>query len=182
MSLLFEECRGVDIAESMLAAARELTADRPNCTFDLAEGDGLPRYADGRFDFVYSSRVLQHLPSSRAIHRLIGELLRVLAPGGVLVFQLPAGLPLRRRLQPRRRAYAVLRSIGLPAEVLLGSARLNPMVVLGVAASEVEATVELHGGRIIETVASMIPGTGIRQSLYFVTGRDERPGAAGNPA
>ncbi len=44
---------------------------------------------DERFDLVYTNMVLQHMPPAFSA-RYIGEFVRVLSPGGVAVFQIPA--------------------------------------------------------------------------------------------
>ena len=61
------------------------------CRFVLNETDRLPGIASGTFDFVYSNIVLQHV-EPRFTRRYLAEFVRVLRPGGLLVFQLPAEL------------------------------------------------------------------------------------------
>jgi SAM-dependent methyltransferase len=87
----FAAVTGVDVASSMIARARELNADVSNCAFRMNRAGHLRAFRAGSFDFVYSRLVLQHIPP-RAAERYIGELVRVLAPGGVLMFQLPEPL------------------------------------------------------------------------------------------
>jgi SAM-dependent methyltransferase len=57
------------------------------------QGDGtqLP-FADGTFDRVIASEVLEHIPDDRAA---LGELARVLRPGGTIAVTVPAWLPER---------------------------------------------------------------------------------------
>lgn len=78
---------GVDIAETMLAAARHHAVES-NCTFVANARSDLARFATGSFDLIVTRLVLQHLPP-RYIRRYVRELVRVLQPGGALVFQLP---------------------------------------------------------------------------------------------
>ncbi len=87
----FESVVGLDVAPSMIAAAQRLNAAFPRCTFRVNRSSRLRGMADGRFDFVYSRLVLQHIPP-RSAERYIAEMVRVLAPGGVLMFQLPEPL------------------------------------------------------------------------------------------
>jgi SAM-dependent methyltransferase len=49
-------------------------------------------FSDNHFDAVLCAEVLEHLPE---VHRAIGELLRVLKPGGALVVSVPRQLPER---------------------------------------------------------------------------------------
>src|SRR5579885_1494192 len=87
----FEECCGVDIAPSMIRLAREYNRYGARCRYELHPAADLRLFPDERFDFVYSSLVLQHM-RPRYARRYIGEFLRVLARGGGLIFRLPAGL------------------------------------------------------------------------------------------
>ena len=105
----FRECVGLDISEGMVKLARELNEDRPNCRFVVNAAPDLGQLETGSFDFVYSSLVLQHMPSVEMVEAYVGEFLRVLRPGGLAVFQSLSHIPFALRLQPRRRVYAVLR-------------------------------------------------------------------------
>lgn len=77
----FDEVVGYDISAQMLELAREDAAS--NETFVLNETDDLEPFGDGTFDFVYCSRVLQHV-DQEVIGDYIGEMVRVLAPLGTL--------------------------------------------------------------------------------------------------
>src|SRR6202035_1236401 len=83
----FPGCCGVDISPTMIQLAQELNRDIPNCRFLLNESAELPTLPNNHFGFIYTSIVLQHIapPYSR---KYIAELVRVLKPGGMLIFQL----------------------------------------------------------------------------------------------
>ena len=85
---VFAEAVGVDIAPSMLDAARRLNT-KPGCTFVLNDRADLAVFGDGHFDCIYSKIVLQHIPPT-ATRTYLAEFVRVLAPGGVATFQLPS--------------------------------------------------------------------------------------------
>jgi len=87
----FDAVTGVDVAPSMIAGARRLNASVANCTFRVNRAGRLRAFRDGTFDFVYSRLVLQHIPPTAA-QTYVSELVRVLAPGGVLMFQIPEPL------------------------------------------------------------------------------------------
>lgn len=87
LSSHFHRCWGVDISATMIANAREFNGDCANCTFWLNETDNLKRFSDGYFGFIYTSIVLQHI-EPRFVKAYLGEFVRVLKPGGVLVFQI----------------------------------------------------------------------------------------------
>jgi SAM-dependent methyltransferase len=85
----FDEVWGVDIAPSMIAAARRRDRHPQRCHFVVNGRSDLRIFGDDRFAFVYSSIVLQHV-EPRYQRRYLAEFVRVLAPGGLIVFQLPS--------------------------------------------------------------------------------------------
>ena len=91
MAEYFPECCGVDISPTMISMAQELNRDRPRCHFQLNEDTRLKRLQDNYFGFIYTSLVLQHI-APPCSHQYIAELVRVLKPGGVLIFQVPERL------------------------------------------------------------------------------------------
>jgi ubiquinone/menaquinone biosynthesis C-methylase UbiE len=87
----FNECHGVDIAPSMIQAARAFNQHGDKCHYHLNEAANLSLFTDNQFDFIYTVIVLQHMQPIYSRH-YIEEFMRVLAPGGLLVFQLPSEL------------------------------------------------------------------------------------------
>jgi SAM-dependent methyltransferase len=85
----FERCRGVDIAPSMIALARQHNTCGVKCEYVLNTQNNLRIFPDRSFDFVYSSIVLQHM-EPRYSTSYIREFVRVLRPRGLVVFQLPS--------------------------------------------------------------------------------------------
>jgi trans-aconitate methyltransferase len=83
----FARCTGVDIAPSMVEAARRLDVSS-NCDFVVNGRPDLSVFPSGSFDFIYSSIVLQHIPHPYAVN-YISEFCRLLAPGGWVTFQIP---------------------------------------------------------------------------------------------
>ena len=82
----FGECWGVDISETMIQLATEFNVDCSRCRFLVNTTDNLQVFHSGYFGFIYTSIVLQHM-ETRYVRRYLGEMARVLRPGGVLVFQ-----------------------------------------------------------------------------------------------
>src|SRR5690349_3334689 len=80
----FPECYGIDVSEGMLQRARQIA---PDCAF--RQDNGLRSFPAEFADFIYSSLVLQHQPDKKRVIAIIRDMLRVLAPGGLLVFQMP---------------------------------------------------------------------------------------------
>ena len=85
----FTRVVGIDISPEMLALANRLNRYPSRVEYVLNEHDDLRAFADGTFDLIYSNIVLQHVPPE-AGRRLVGELVRVLAAGGLLFFQVPS--------------------------------------------------------------------------------------------
>jgi SAM-dependent methyltransferase len=83
----FAEVDGVDIADSMLATARSWNAHGPRVRYHLNATGDLALFPAGRFDFVYTAHVLQHI-EPRFVRRYVAEFLRVLADDGLLLIQL----------------------------------------------------------------------------------------------
>lgn len=85
----FESVDGVDIAESMVDAARRYNRHGERCRYHVNVADDLRLFEDASFDGIVSIIVLQHIPPPHN-RRYIAEFVRVLKPGGVAVFQVPA--------------------------------------------------------------------------------------------
>ncbi|MCU0634174.1 MAG: class I SAM-dependent methyltransferase [Gemmatimonadaceae bacterium] len=114
----FDHVTGVDIAESMVAKARELNRHGDRVEYVANTVDDLRFLADQSIDFVYSSISLQHVPPP-ANARYIAEFMRILRPGALAVFQVPNGREIgtgglsqwlyRLRRQYLRRAWKIIR-------------------------------------------------------------------------
>lgn len=82
----FKHAVGLDIATSMVERARQLNRHGDRVTYAVNPHPDLRDFPDHSFDFVYTNKVLQHIPP-RAQAGYIGEFVRVLRPDGVAVFQ-----------------------------------------------------------------------------------------------
>ena len=143
----FESYTGVDISEPMIARAREWNSDCTQCRFILNTTGDLRVFDSASFDLIYSRFVLQHLPSRALVESYLRDFIRILKPGGLLVFQLPCRIDLLHRLQPRRRLYTLLRGIGVSERLLLGPLKLTPMAMRAMPETEVAGFVQALGGR-----------------------------------
>ena len=86
----FERVDGVDIAPSMIEAAERLNRYPHRCRYHLNKAQNLELFPDASFDFVYSILVLQHMHPTFA-RGYVGEFVRVLAPGGLALFEITTG-------------------------------------------------------------------------------------------
>lgn len=158
----FTEAHGVDISETMIEKARILT---PEATFWHNDQPNLSLFPSGHFDLVYSYIVLQHIPDKEDIRAYIREFVRLLTANGMAVFQLPGRLPFRRRIQFRRRAYSILRSV-MSAETLYRRLRLAPIQMNWLPESAIESVVASAGGKIIRR---KVDSSTYLSVTYFVT-------------
>jgi SAM-dependent methyltransferase len=165
----FDDVVGMDISPQMIELARQLNRDSKSARFVVgAEGD-LRELPPARFDLVVCVLVLQHLRSARDVERVVVALTRVLVPGGALLFQIPRRLPPRRRVQLRRRAYALLRRSGVQPARLLGRLRLDPIRTVALGEARVARAVEGAGGRVIASWEDDATGPHVPSRRYLVT-------------
>lgn len=172
----FAHCTGVDISSTMITRAQELNADRTNCTWLVHDGPELKRFPPGAYDLVLSHLVLQHVPTQSAILLYIVGLTRMLADGGLLAVQLPATMPLRQRVQPRRRLYGALRRVGVQDEVLYNRFGLHPIRMNWVPRSLVEQAITAAGGRVVEVLPGWLgdhTSSGREVNLTYLATREE---------
>jgi SAM-dependent methyltransferase len=142
----FTSCTGIDVSENMVSLARVYNRERPHCDFVSSQSTVLP-FSDGSFDFVFSVLVLQHLPTRTMILGFIGEFIRVAKENQVIVFQVPIEVPLRRRIQLRRRLWAALSFLAIPKSWLF-RAGLAPIQINGVSEQQVEEVAISKGARV----------------------------------
>ncbi len=144
----FEDVVGVDIAEGMIEAAREHNRHGDRVQYCLNTRPDLALFEDGSFDFVYTNKVLQHIPP-RAQLSYIREFMRVLRPGGVAVLQTRNG-PRFRFAGPRGWLYTLnRRHLRQALQRLRGR---EPYEMHYVARSRVEEAVREGGGRVVDVV------------------------------
>jgi ubiquinone/menaquinone biosynthesis C-methylase UbiE len=85
----FEAATGVDISASMIESARRYNRHGERCRYQVNTENDLKIFPDAEFSFIYSSITLQHM-NHELMRGYLREFLRVLAPGGLLVFNLPS--------------------------------------------------------------------------------------------
>ena len=131
---------GIDVAPAIVA---EAGARNPGMEAVVADVRSLP-FAEASFDVVFSGSTLDHFESAADIQTALGELCRVLRPGGALILTLdnPANPLIWLRNGPLLR---LLRRIGIvPYEV---GATLGPR--------SLERAVRAAGFDVVETTAVM---------------------------
>ena len=84
----FESVTGVDIAPTMIDEAKKYNRHAGRCSYLVNDRPDLRQFSDNDFDFIFTLIVLQHMaPHYERCY--LKEFMRILKPGGVLLFQLP---------------------------------------------------------------------------------------------
>lgn len=89
LAAYFDRVVGLDISPEMIRLANAINGCPDRVQYVHNACSELPGLATGEFTLMYSNVVLQHIEPDIAL-RYLGELFRVVARGGVLVFQLPS--------------------------------------------------------------------------------------------
>ncbi|HEX6833769.1 MAG TPA: class I SAM-dependent methyltransferase [Rudaea sp.] len=159
----YTEVIGVDISASMIAHARRLNEGIGHLRFVENARHDLAFVESASVDFVYSMITLQHMPAPLQ-RAYIAEFLRVLAAGGLAVFQVAVAhtrdlrgwthrLIPNRMLNPlRRRRYR--------------SRAAFEMYVLPEA--DVQAVVAAAGKRVVHVEELDVAGAGFRGRRFYV--------------
>jgi SAM-dependent methyltransferase len=165
----FEEVWGVDIAPSMIEHAREFNWHGDRCKYRLNEEEDLRFLADDTFDLVYSKLTLQHMPPRLAV-RFIRELVRVLAPAGVLVFQM-AGEPTAARTGLLSAVRRFLKRL-VPAGLIRCYRRLRYGHLIdmhGIPRNRIVALLSESGARVLDVQEDTSAGGGWTSFRYCAT-------------
>jgi len=81
-----EKVIGIDVSDHMLAEAASNCRERNIKNISFIKSDDDLTMLTGKYDFIHSCLVLQHIPTKRGM-RLVKALLRHLEPGGVVALQ-----------------------------------------------------------------------------------------------
>jgi len=165
----FEESYGVDISEPMIAKAKQLNKELKNCKFILNLEPNLKIFSPNFFDLIYTNIVLQHMPKPALILSYVSEFIRILKKNGLIIFQLPSYIPFKKRIQPRRRLYNLLRFLGLNERTLYNKLGLYPMRMTFIPINEISAFILKCGGKLIEIEDNLNCGPFIQSKTYYVT-------------
>ncbi len=87
LAKLFGEVHAVDVSGEMVRLATEALRPYPKAFVYQNNGKDLTVVPDVQFDFAFSSIVFQHIPSRAIIENYVGEVQRLLRPGGLFKFQ-----------------------------------------------------------------------------------------------
>ena len=174
----FDECTGVDIAQSMIDGAEQYNRFGERCRYVVNTADDLGLFPSDHFDLVYCKLVLQHMEPELG-RAYVGELARVLSPDGVLVFQIPSEVIASGRRSSgvdgvgwRERVRAALsrpRRGATTSDHGAESDRAPNVVMHGTPRAEVLRIVEESGARPITVEEDRLAGDAWRSYTYYVT-------------
>ena len=166
-----DEVVGIDIAESMVTEATRLALERnvAEVSFQVSTTAALP-FADGEFDFALTLIVLQHLSPNQG-RSFIKELIRVVMPGGALVFQIPSHV--KSPSEPETIQQKLLGLLPEPIADKVRSARINrPGVgnhpMNGIRLGTVARIIEASGATLVAAVEDSSSGDAWCSYRYFV--------------
>ena len=156
----FDEVSGVDISESMIRLAETYNREIGKCRFYLNQRDDLRFFGDDTFDFVYSSITLQHMKPHYTT-KYLNELLRIISPRGLLVFQLAEEQIGLKTLPNRSRMLAYkIRSRLMNRPI---------MEMHGIRKQSVISIISNDGGKTLKVERLPDQGPGWRSYRYFAT-------------
>ena len=167
----FEHVVGVDVSSSMIETARTLNADVPNVEFRENPSPRLENIADASVDLIYSIMTLQHIPA-RLAAGYVDEFFRVLAPGGIAVFQFVDGPDesLRGRLFARvsNRWLNPLRRVAWRRHAVFEMHALEE--------AQLKRGLDRHAHlQLLEALDDQSAGQGWHGRRWYVVNRDEIP-------
>lgn len=163
----FDQVCGVDISPSMIKLAEKYNRYSSKCKYYLNEADNLRLFDDNSFDFIYTNIVLQHIEPSYS-KNYIKDFLRVLAPHGLLIFQLPS-----ERLQVIKLSIKLRRLIKriMPTALLflLNKIRYGATLEMhGIKKEEVVRFIQKNGRKIVDIKQNMTAGKDWTSFQYCV--------------
>lgn len=184
----FAAVDGVDVAPSMIERARQQDRGNQRCTFHLNSNPDLSLFPNDSFDFILTLITLQHMEPQYS-HSYIAEFVRVLKPGGILVFQLPCKLkhvptppkavgtpaepPPENLYKAIRRKFRWLRRLLNPPKQVHQTAPSGPegpvMEMYGTPVQVAKDVVQAAGGRVLKTLDDPSAGVHWENYRYFVT-------------
>jgi SAM-dependent methyltransferase len=166
----FDRATGVDVAASMIDHARTFNRHGDRCTYVLNEAPHLGRFDAASFDFVYSHIALQHMLGEYAAGYM-REFVRVLRPGGIAVFDMPAEhvptAPGPRGLKRTVRG-AIRATLNAAWRLFTGSPLFPTMEMHTLPRARVEALVTEAGGHVVDATPDTSGGTDWHGYVYTV--------------
>lgn len=122
---------GVDFSKTGIElATRKFSGVKTPHSFQVADVCALP-FPDASFDAIYSAHMLYHIEDAHAQRKALGEMLRVLRPGGTLILHLANPHPFLFPIRALMRLIANTPALARPFRKLRGASPLpyNPQTI-----------------------------------------------------
>jgi 2-polyprenyl-3-methyl-5-hydroxy-6-metoxy-1,4-benzoquinol methylase len=177
-----EEVHGVDISEAMIAQAKHYNRFPEKCQYHVNSVPNLELFADDSFDLIYTSIVLQHVPTD-FINRYLTEFVRLVSPQGVLIFQLPEvfkSMPrsnllfsarVRNMIRLRTRLKRCLKACGL---LKITDSSLPVMHMNCLPEEQVRNVIERLGAAVVDVQLTNSTDLAFNGNLRFLTEEPEQ--------
>src|SRR5207248_3251865 len=81
----------------------------------------------------------------------------------------PSHIPLRNRIQPRRRLYRLLHALGIRASVLYEKLQLSPIRMIHIPEPQMRLLLERCGATVLDVQPDSDAGEGLQSRTYFAT-------------
>jgi len=167
----FDYVIGVDIAPSMLSLAKKYNRT-DQCEYYLNDSDHLALFDGNSFDLILSILTFQHIRDV-SIKKYLRECLRILAPGGIFIFQLPSEPILTKYKNNKFLFKFVSLLLNCTVAKFLKLDRLALKILkkdlYWIKKEEVIELLESDGARVVEIQEDNITGPDFKSYHYFVT-------------
>lgn len=160
---------GVDISQEMLRVAAQTKP--ANVEYFLNDTDHLRVFKNDFFDVIISMITLQHI-EMKYTKQYIAEFLRVLKPGGVVIFQLPSH-PVEIEQDIMKKIKYFIKQLFPYTLVAAYEARVSKNTLFldmhGIHPSRVERIIRRHRGALLKKVQDHNAGSAWVSFRYIVT-------------
>jgi len=168
----FEHVTGVDVSTGMLTSASQNCAERDISNVDFKRSDDELSQLDGKFDFIHSYLVFQHIPIRRG-EKILARLVDRLSDGGVMAIH----LPFVSKGSPGRRAIHILRKNFLPFSRLVNLAKgrrwSEPFIQMNM--YDINRILRMLSDRGIKDVFVEVVDAGGYVSAFVIAHKPEHP-------
>lgn len=165
----FAQVEGVDISSAMVDAARRYNKLGAKCRYHVNAAPDLGLFPAKRFDFIYTSIVLQHIPPA-LMRGYLAEFARVLKPGGLLIFNLPCQdrVPFMDRLRYQVRLRTRLKALAQRLGVDQGPGfDPHPIPMHATPESRIRPLLAEHGVQVLKALPTNTTHESFYQGLQF---------------
>lgn len=168
LAIHFNEVHGIDIAPSMVELARKNNRYQDKCFYHINNGNDIRQFCDNNFDFVYTNIVLQHI-KPEYVKEYIKEFLRIMVPGGILIFQMPSSKNSSNKVLDKYKWVLNPKYISLVLAMLCFWRRFPIMEMYCIHKEEMITFLRSCGANLLDTIYDSAAGEGYDSVRYCVS-------------